>query len=94
MRGRQGGKEPESREGTRQRRGSATYPLLVVEGADRELLLLAACGAPAVQTQVPGGLGADLHGRNQPSVIGRQGRERSGVEKARLSKLASVFAYF
>lgn len=71
--GRQGGQGQESGEGIRIKgRGSAAYPLLVVEGADGDLLLLTARGAPAVQTEVPRGLCADLHGRNQASMIGRQ----------------------
>lgn len=49
MRGRQGGKEQESREGRRIKdSGSAAYPLLVVEGADGDLLFLTASGAPTV----------------------------------------------
>lgn len=51
--------------------GSDTYPFLVVEGADGDLLFLAASWAPAVQTQVPRGLGADLHWCNQASVVSR-----------------------
>lgn len=89
-----GHKEWESREGRRTAgRGSAAYPLLVVEGADGDLLLLAARGAPTVQPKVPRGLCADLHGRNQASVISRQGWERSAVENAGLFILASVFPY-
>lgn len=73
MCGRQGDKEQESKEGRRIKdSGSAAYPLLVVEGADGDLLFLTASGAPTVQTKVPRGLCADLHGRNQASMISRQ----------------------
>lgn len=58
--------------GTRpQGNGSDAYPFLVVEGADGDLLFLAASWAPTVQTQVPGGLGADFHRGNQAGVIRR-----------------------
>lgn len=47
--GKQGDKEQESREGIGIKgRGSAAYPLLVVEGADGDLLFLTASGAPTV----------------------------------------------
>lgn len=94
--GRKRDQKQESREGISLKgHGSATYPLLVVEGADGDLLLLTARGAPTVQTEVPRGLCADLHGCNQASMIGRQGRERSAVEKARLSVLvSSILSWF
>ena len=53
--------------------GSDTYPFLVIEGTDGDLLFLTASWAPTVQTQVPRGLGADLHWCNQTSMISRQG---------------------
>lgn len=48
---------------------SRTYPFFVVEGANRDLLLLAACWAPTVQTQVAWSLCADLHGSNEATVV-------------------------
>lgn len=78
------GKETKN-ENTRERvrirgHGSGTYPLLVVEGADGDLLFLTASGAPTVQSEVPRSLCADLHWCNQAGVISRQGRERSVVK--------------
>lgn len=48
---------------------SGTYPLFVVEGANGDLLLLAACRAPTVQTQVARSLSADLHRSNEATMV-------------------------
>lgn len=49
---------------------TGTYPLFVVEGANGDLLLLAARGTAAVQPQVAWGLCADLHGSDEATVVG------------------------
>lgn len=48
---------------------SGTYPLFVVEGANGDLLLLTACWAATVQTQVARSLCTDLHGSNEATVV-------------------------
>lgn len=48
---------------------SDTYPLFVVEGANGDLLLLTACRAPTVQTQVAWSLSADLHWSNEATMV-------------------------
>lgn len=45
------------------------YPFFVVEGANGDLLLLTACWAPTVQTQVAWSLRADLHWSNEATVV-------------------------
>lgn len=48
---------------------SGIYPLFVVEGANGDLLLLAACWTPAVQTQIAWSLCADLHWSNEATMV-------------------------